>query len=108
MFNFNTFFCFRHKNYLSSYCYFTMSGFKVAEIIKRIRGLKESIPEEYRQNYDEKDINEGLIFVLKKTLSFHDKKYNVFTGNREEFYHPEIGKFTEVLHFVLLTLRILN
>lgn len=68
-----------------------MSGFKIVDVIKRIRTLKDKIPQNKKQNYDEKEITKGLIYILKKKLSFYDQKYYDFVGNAEEFYNPEIG-----------------
>lgn len=61
------------------------------DIIKRIQSLYSEIPVNNKEKFDEKKINKGLIYHLKKTLSDYDQKYSAFSGNREEFYNPEIG-----------------
>lgn len=75
-----------------AYCYYLMSGHKILDNVKRIRGLWGTIPEIRKQNYNEKDITLALIHYLKKTLAFYDQKYYEFVGNREELYSSEIGK----------------
>ncbi|KAK6641856.1 hypothetical protein RUM44_013574 [Polyplax serrata] len=86
-----------NRNYQVAYCYFSMSGFKIVDVIKRIRTLKDKIPQNKKQNYDEKEITKGLIYILKKKLSFYDQKYYDFVGNAEEFYNPEIGNLVASL-----------
>lgn len=74
-----------------------MSGHEIIDIVKRIQGLHEGVSVKFREKFNEKEINKGLIVHLKKTLSDYDQKYSAFSGNREEFYNPKIGSLVTVL-----------
>ncbi|EEB20087.1 hypothetical protein Phum_PHUM601870 [Pediculus humanus corporis] len=95
-----------NKNYQSCYCYYSMSEYKILDIIKRIKNLKNNVPGKYRDDYEEGDITKGLIYFLKKKLSHYDLKYYEFSGsNREEFYNSEIGNLVTSLMDLLETVE---
>ena len=83
-----------------------MSEYKILDIIKRIKNLKNNVPGKYRDDYEEGDITKGLIYFLKKKLSHYDLKYYEFSGNnREEFYNSEIGNLVTSLMDLLETVE---
>lgn len=69
-----------------------MSSYRISEIVRRIEGLVDKIPDKFKGSYNEQSNRKGLIFHLKKILALNDEKYSNFTGNREEFYTLEIGE----------------